>query len=232
MMLWAPSPVPVEPLMSGAPAASPSPRLDPASLTPSAVGGAAPGIRSGMSWSRRRSPRRGPGRGHAAARSAATGVLVVSTAAVMSLLGCSEGEDPQGSPRPSASSPDAGGVVPSSSADPVIAGTADEGARAVGIGVSVVVALVDRAPSTDEAWWAGVAVWLSPGAREAMVGIDRAGVPATSVTGPGVWVPGEVENAGQVRVPTDAGTYVVALSRVTPSDSWWVDRVRPPEGTR
>jgi len=78
-------------------------------------------------------------------------------------------------------------------------------------------------------WWAGLAPLLSPTAVQAYQGVDPANVPAHRVTGV-AYPTGDTGTPylARVAVPTDAGDYVVLLSRAGQGQRWLVERLTPP----
>lgn len=78
-------------------------------------------------------------------------------------------------------------------------------------------------------WWAGLAPLLSPTAVQAYQGVDPANVPAHQVTGV-AYPTGDTGTPYLARaaVPTDAGDYVVLLSRTGQGQRWLVERLTPP----
>lgn len=82
---------------------------------------------------------------------------------------------------------------------------------------------------SSAAWSAGLAPLLSPVAAQAYQGTDPATVSAHKVTGVAysTWDTGTPYLA-RVAVPTDAGDYVVLLSRAGQGQRWLVERLTPP----
>ncbi len=78
-------------------------------------------------------------------------------------------------------------------------------------------------------WWAGLAPLLSPTAVQAYQGVDPASVPAHQVTGV-AYLTGDAGTPylARVAVPSDAGDYVVLLSRAGQGQRWLVERLTPP----
>ena len=70
-----------------------------------------------------------------------------------------------------------------------------------------------RSTASDPSWWPGVVGYLSAQARLDYVGVDPSQVPFTAVTGAGEPLPSPDGDGAEalVRVPTDAGDYVVRL---------------------
>lgn len=86
-----------------------------------------------------------------------------------------------------------------------------------------------RAVSADR-WWMELAPLLSARAAQDYRYTDPANVPATEVTGTGTVLPSQTARIGRVSVPTDAGVYLVVLSRTDTAPGWVVERFTPPEG--
>jgi hypothetical protein len=125
--------------------------------------------------------------------------------------------EPAGTPLP------ATGTVAAGSAEQSAA-WAPAAARAVGF-----MHAFARPPAgvNASAWWARVVSYLSPAAAADYAGTDPANVPFTAVTGPATVVPVEAptELVIVVRVPTDAGDYLVDI-QTTPT-GLWVTRATP-----
>lgn len=88
-------------------------------------------------------------------------------------------------------------------------------------------------PDLDEnAWWSELVPLLSPMASVAYVNTDPATVPVRDVTGAAELVDASSPYLAKVRVPTDAGHYVVLLSRAGQGSPWLVERFTPPRALR
>ena len=55
-------------------------------------------------------------------------------------------------------------------------------------------------------------------------------VPPTKITGTVTLTPASTPLVARVSVPTDAGVYLVIMSRSDDSPTWLADRIMPPEG--
>lgn len=77
-------------------------------------------------------------------------------------------------------------------------------------------------------WWAELSPLLTPAAAVAYQGTDPAEVPARAVTAPGALVDDTSTYLAGVQVPTDAGPYLVLLSRDGAGAPWLVERLTPP----
>lgn len=85
-----------------------------------------------------------------------------------------------------------------------------------------------RPGRSPQAWWAALRPHLSAGAQAAYTGTDPSQVPARRITGPASLTPASLPALARVAVPTDAGIYLVLLTR-TPGQQWSVERITPPE---
>ncbi len=114
-------------------------------------------------------------------------------------------DDGWGPPGASPPDPEAAGGPPSTTLGPAPA-------AAVDAAEAVMVAFA-RSTSDDPTWWPGVAGYLTPQARLDYLGVDPSLVPFTAVTGGGQALAyADVDGVeALVRVPTDAGDYLVRL---------------------
>ena len=105
---------------------------------------------------------------------------------------------------------------------------AQQAADAAGHAVAAYTAK-DRTP-TD--WWNALASVLTPAAQVAYADTDPANVPGTTVTGQPVATPGASFYVATAVVPTDAGRWIVLLSRADtgPGNPWRVEQMTPPDG--
>lgn len=78
-------------------------------------------------------------------------------------------------------------------------------------------------------WWRDLVPYLSAPAAQDFRYTDPARVPASRVTGVGVVLSDSVPLVVRVSVPTDAGVYLVVLSRTDESPTWVAERITPPE---
>lgn len=78
-------------------------------------------------------------------------------------------------------------------------------------------------------WIDELAVYMTPQAAQDYRYVDPANVPAAAVTGPGKVIPTDSAWLARVQVPTDAGAYLVILSRTEEDPRWRVARFTPPE---
>lgn len=78
-------------------------------------------------------------------------------------------------------------------------------------------------------WLADLSQLLTPPAAQTYVGTDPANVPPTKVTGRASLTPASVPRLARVAVPTDAGVYLVILTRTVTEPRWLVERITPPE---
>lgn len=77
-------------------------------------------------------------------------------------------------------------------------------------------------------WWDALRPHLSAAAQTAYAGTDPAVILARRLTGPAVLTPASLPALARVAVPTDAGSYLLLLSR-SPGQPWVVERITPPE---
>ncbi len=152
------------------------------------------------------------------------------------LTTCSSDHQPQSS-TPTALAP-APGVVPEQHDDgstgtlrPGSTLALDEIARAKAetTAVQVMTRFARRTVSADQ-WWNDLAPLMTPKAAQAYRYTDPANVPPTKVTGPANVTTASIPLVARVGVPTDAGIYLVILSRTDQSPDWLAERITPPEG--
>lgn len=79
-----------------------------------------------------------------------------------------------------------------------------------------------------DTWWAELEPQLSAQAQRDYAYVDPANVPATAVTGAASIVEESSAYLARVQVPTDAGLYVVVLSRLDGAAPWLTERITPP----
>ena len=88
-------------------------------------------------------------------------------------------------------------------------------------------------PSLDhDTWWAALSPLLTQQAQQDYAFVDPVNVPASAVTGPGVLRDDTSAYVATVEVPTDAGTYVLILTRTDATAPWLASRFTPPEEDR
>ncbi len=80
-----------------------------------------------------------------------------------------------------------------------------------------------------EQWHAGIAGLMSPGGAELFAYVDPANVPASEVTGEVEVLDPSSGSLAEVHVATDAGTYLVTLTRINQADPWLVEYADPVE---
>lgn len=108
----------------------------------------------------------------------------------------------------------------------------DDAARASAIehGTKVMTLFARRdVPATQ--WQADLASYLTPQAATAYQYVDPKNVPPTKITGTVTLTPASTPLVARVSVPTDAGVYLVIMSRSDDSPTWLADRIMPPEGS-
>lgn len=81
-----------------------------------------------------------------------------------------------------------------------------------------------------DAWAQQMTPLLSQSGAVAYDGQNPTTIPAHKVTGTATVLPGATDVALNVKVPTDAGDYTVALSRSGTSAPWLADEIRPATG--
>ena len=84
---------------------------------------------------------------------------------------------------------------------------------------------------TPQEWLDRLTPCLSTTGLDAYQGTDPQEVPDAVPTGSGVILPGATSWALGIRIPTDSGDYLVALTRAARGDSWLIDRLSPAEAT-
>jgi hypothetical protein len=94
-----------------------------------------------------------------------------------------------------------------------------------------VMELFARRNVTAQQWQADLAPYLTPQAAQAYSHVDPANVPPTKITGKVTLTPASTPLVARVSVPTDAGVYLVLMSRSDDSPVWLADRIMPPEGS-
>lgn len=148
--------------------------------------------------------------------------LMIAAAIALTAAGCTPttGEVPTGaSPSPMAVE-DAGVVeIPPTAA-------AEAQRTALEAATAVMTAFARSELGADE-WMDAMYPLLSQAGADAYIGTDPSRIPAHQVTGEGRVVEGSTEVALIVEVPTDAGLYLVSLSRTSTSGDWLADRIRP-----
>lgn len=197
---------------------------------PPDTSGLRPVVRPGRAIPRRKLPRR-----------VGDGLLVT---AALCLAGCSVSKPPLPPvpAPPSASQPaaslspappsateaegdDANGRVRTATPEP----TADPD-RAEAASVAQKVMVLFARPGVDATrWMKDLEPYLSPQAQQDYQGSNPANVPARKVTARAAVVATDSARLARVHVPTDAGVYLVVLSRSPGDPTWRVERITPPE---
>lgn len=93
-----------------------------------------------------------------------------------------------------------------------------------------VMALFARRGVSAEQWWHDLVPLMTAKAAQAYKDTDPANVPPTKVTEAAKVTPASTPQVARVSVPTDAGVYLVILSRTDQSPNWLTERITPPEG--
>jgi hypothetical protein len=84
--------------------------------------------------------------------------------------------------------------------------------------------LYARPETPAAAWLSDLYPMLSARAQTALATVNPTSIPATTVTGPATASPDDWGTFGTVRVPTDAGIYLVIVVRMDDASPWRVDR--------
>lgn len=86
-------------------------------------------------------------------------------------------------------------------------------------------------PDLPEAeWWNGLLPHLSQEGATAYEGTLPSNIPVTAVTGDATVLEGATDVIVLVAVPTDAGPYIVTLTRSDALQPWLAERIRPKQG--
>ncbi|MBF4592082.1 hypothetical protein [Curtobacterium sp. VKM Ac-1395] len=172
---------------------------------------------------------------------AALAAAPLALAAVVALAGCSgtngtTGPDTRPVPsstsestEPSTSTTSAPAVHDDATPQPAPAASAGAQDSAVTAAEKVVRTYAQPTLSAD-AWAQQMTPLLSQSGAVAYDGQDPTTIPAHKVTGTATVLPGATDVALNVKVPTDAGDYTVALSRSGTSAPWLADEIRPATG--
>ncbi|MPV87579.1 hypothetical protein GB882_02775 [Georgenia ruanii] len=83
-------------------------------------------------------------------------------------------------------------------------------------------------PARD--WLAGIQPFMAPEARDYYAAVDPRNVPASAVTGTAAAQDGPSAYVATVVVGTDAGDYVVTLTRTAAGAPWLVQHAEPAGG--
>lgn len=78
-----------------------------------------------------------------------------------------------------------------------------------------------------EEWFEGIAGLMTEGGAQLFAYVDPINVPASEVTGEAQVLENVSPSLAEVHVDTDAGVYLVTLSRVSAGDPWLVDYADP-----
>lgn len=165
----------------------------------------------------------------------------LALAAALTLAGCSGSSGkalPKVEPVPSSTTSSSSEPAPTTSAPPVYDdGTAQPAPAASSAAQDSAVTAAEKVigtyaqPTLSAAAWAQqMTPLLSQSGAVAYEGEDPTTIPAHKVTGTATILPGATNVALNVKVPTDAGYYTVALSRSGSSAPWLADEIRPATG--
>lgn len=170
------------------------------------------------------------------------GALGVTACVAMLLAGC--GSEPASTQTPPSTLVVPSGLTPAPSDVPEhhddgstgtpLAGstlTLDEDSRTSALDSGMrVMTLFARRDIPAEQWINDLAPHLTLKAAQAYNHTDPTNVPATRITGAPTLTPASTPLVARVSVPTDAGVYLVILSRTDENPTWLADRIMPPEG--
>jgi hypothetical protein len=178
--------------------------------------------------------RRRRGAGPVSRRVAALVPLALAAALTMSACSSSKtgpGVPPVASSTSPVSDPSASSTPPVSDTDespqaaPTPARTSE--ADAIDVADKLMTAYARPTLSATE-WMNGVTPYLSQNGASAYQGTDPSQIPVTKVTGKGAVQAAATTYALNVAVPTNKGTYIVALTRPDASSPWLADRILVP----
>ena len=94
-----------------------------------------------------------------------------------------------------------------------------------------VMALFARRDVPAAQWLTDLSPYLTGSAAQAYKYVDPKNVPPTQITGKVNLTPASTPLVARVSVPTDAGVYLVIMSRDEQRPTWLADRIMPPEGS-
>jgi len=106
---------------------------------------------------------------------------------------------------------------------------ADSEAAAIAAAERVVSAFA-RPTFAETQWWNELLPLLSQTGAHAYEGTLPENIPASAVTGPPTLVDGATDVIALVEVPSDAGMYIVTLTRSDATQPWLAERIRPAQG--
>jgi hypothetical protein len=164
-------------------------------------------------------------------------LTVLPLAAVLTLTGCinTSSTTPATSPSSSASSSTAAPATgnpagPEDDATVIPVPPADARSHSTAIAAAEHAVTTFARPNLPAGQWIDeLYPLLSQTGAAAHEGTDPQNIPAHQVTGNGTVLPDATDVALLVEVPTDAGLYVVSLSRSSTDAVWLADRIRPAE---
>jgi hypothetical protein len=162
-------------------------------------------------------------------------LLPLTIAAALALSACTTSSDPEGqapstaqtaqTAESAASTPPVSDTAESPQAAPTPARTSE--ADAIAVADKLMTAYARPTLSATE-WMNGVTPYLSQNGASAYQGTDPSQIPVTKVTGKGAVQAAATTYALNVAVPTNEGTYIVALTRPDASSPWLADRILVP----
>ena len=110
--------------------------------------------------------------------------------------------------------------------------TLDQASRAsAAVSGKQVMTLFARRDVSANQWSNDLSPLLTAKAAQTYKYVDPRNVPPTKITTPVTLTPASTPLVARVSVPTDAGVYLVILSRTDESPKWLADRIMPPEGS-
>lgn len=190
-------------------------------------------------WSSPSSP---PSRGWTTHR---TGVALLAAALTLLLLGCGASGGDQPSTRVTVTEPpstvdplrpaptdaaellDDGSTVAPSPASTLVWDTKSQ-ADAVTVATTVMKRFARPTTASATRWWPTLRPLLTGKAQADYEWVDPMNVPVTSVTGTARFDVASKASVSRVHVPTNAGEYLVVLTRTDATPQWVADRILPP----
>lgn len=167
----------------------------------------------------------------------AAALLPLTLVAALTLSACTTSSDPEET-GPTAAPDMSTAPAPSMTSTPPVSDTdespepaptptGDSTADAIDVADKLMTAYARPTLSATE-WMNGVTPYLSQRGAAAYEGTDPSQVPVTEVTGKGTVQPAATTYALNVAVPTNKGTYVVALTRPDATSPWLADCILVP----
>lgn len=161
-----------------------------------------------------------------------TTLTAAAVAAVLALAGCSS-TSPDQAPAPTSTHPLLGAgdvvteddemLVDADASESVPAWTDESRRDALDLAVAALAAWA-RPDLPHDQWWAGLAGYLTAGAREVITMTDPANIPVTSVEAVELPDEGDTAYVGWIAAQTNDGTWWVLVAW-QPDGTWLVDRI-------